>query len=336
MDDIENSAPALDDQAVSLPSPVQSTSPESPEKVKGALDASKPVRKALDKAKVVQKDEMRARGETEARPENPYAENRLRASIKRGIDGARAKGDAQDAVRNEFGEAPSRFSPDAKEEWATTPKSVRAEITRTTREMEKGFEKHRAGAQSWEGVRQFDEIARRNGGSLQASLAKVVEIEQAFARDPVDGLHRICSHLGIDMHQLASKVAQMQPEQIHAMRSNSQVQNLNGRLQQAEAHLHHMQYQQVRTAISYNVDAFAKAHPRFEELADQIAKEIGAGHDLEEAYSRAERSAGPSREKQLNAGRKSVSGAPTYGASEGGKPRSSSIRDSLRKAMGGV
>ncbi|MCO5157573.1 MAG: hypothetical protein M9945_12635 [Aquamicrobium sp.] len=281
--------------------------------------------------------------------EDRYAKNRKLGKLSGPEDRMRALKQATAQIKDKeagrlstdehFSEAPRRFSDDAKAEWATTPAAVRAEVTRATRELEAGIEKYRSGAQAWEGVRQFDAVARQNGGSLQQSLSQVVELERAFHQNPVDGLDRICRHFGIDMHSLATQIARMGPGQLQQMRSQQHVAGLANRMAQSEAYIAQAVDGMRRMTVEQQVQAFAEKHPRFEELHEDILRELSAGYDLQTAYDRAERLSGKTQAVEtpkspaVSAGKKSIGGAPSADNLKPAKGRSMSASEAIRIAI---
>lgn len=87
-------------------------------------------------------------------------------------------------------EAPARFSPDAKAAWQSAPEPVKAEVTRAIRELEDGYQKHRADAEAFNSIRDFDDLAKRNGTTIREAMTNYTNFEQALLENPMKGLRR--------------------------------------------------------------------------------------------------------------------------------------------------
>jgi len=362
MSDLPEPSPAevpSNEGVVELPRPLEyQLDPPPPEKRPSAKDA---VKKALAVQKAKSIDESAREAAERGRQRLEGAEQKADEKDRSGktpttseaIKSAQAKlaaaNEAKEVAGKPHAVPPPRFSEDAKAAWHGVPESVQGEVHRAVRELESGLERYRASHHSWESVRQYDEIARHNGGSLQQSLAKVVQIEQAFARDPIDGFNRVCQHFGINMHSLATQIASMRPEQFHAYQQQSQVEALQQQLWQMQ-----QQHSQViegvtRAHINREVSEFAKSHPRVDELANEIAAELRAGYDLATAYDRAVKLAGPAKPQSARdaygrpvnpAGQKQISGAPSSGtpssSSSSKRNHSPTVSEAVRRAMSRV
>lgn len=111
-------------------------------------------------------------------------------------------------------EAPARFSEAARKEWEAAPESVRAEVSRVLKENEDGITKYKANHESWEKVKHYDELAKRFGREgVHESLKQVEEMENTFARNPIDGFKAVANHFGFDVHKVASVILGQDPNQ---------------------------------------------------------------------------------------------------------------------------
>lgn len=142
-----------------------------------------------------------------------------------------------------YKDPPQRFDDAAKAEWEAVPESVRGTVHRMVKETEQGIQKYRADAEAYESVREYDELARRNGGSLKQTLEQVAELERVFMRNPVEGFHRIAQRLGINVHQVAQAIAQQNPQQIADQQLRMQMAD-----QQRQAQVLQQQLEQERQA----------------------------------------------------------------------------------------
>ena len=255
--------------------------------------------------------------------------------------------------RNPYREPPSRFSNDAKAAWETAPEPVKAEVHRAIRELEQGHQKYREAAERYENVREYDELARKNGREgLHESLKQIVELENAFQRSPIEGFQKIADHFGIPLRAVAQHIMGQKPEQVEAQR-DSTISSLKSEIAQLKQQLggvtKTIETQRQSETMS-KVQQFAKDHPRFDELSADIEFFLKSGrtNDLSEAYDLAERlnpaptKASPTPVEPafvppapLNpAGQKSISGAPSAGSNPANrKPPASSTREALERAF---
>ena len=266
-----------------------------------------------------------------------------------------------------FADPPARFHDTAKQEWANAPETVRAEVHRMSKEYEQGIQKYKESHERYETVREFDELARKNGRELRQSLEKVTQVEKALATNPIAGLDMILREIGprkadgtpLTLLEVAAHVMNQKPED-RAMQQNSTIASLQSELAELKQQLSGVtttiQKQQESTVLQ-QVSEFQKDHPRFEELSDDIAffLETKRASSLQEAYELAERlnpsSAPapliPAQTQQVAAhtgnearplkpaGQKSISGSPPSAtdlapAKKGPTP---SIDEALQKAL---
>jgi hypothetical protein len=336
--------------------PVDKPSKSADEAVRRANEAVKARNEAAEKAKPAAKPE--AKVETKAEPQ-PRADGGKFASKEsqgdKPSDGtvqAKTEGDQTSEGRKPHHEAPARFNDRAKSEWATAPDSIKEEVHRALSENEKGIQKYKEPAERYEKIREYDDLARKNGREgVHESLKQVVEIEQAFSRDPIEGLKKITDHFGVNLQAVAAHIMGENPDQ--------RVQQAHTRIQELEAKVQHMELAAKAPDI---VREFAEAHDRFDELSEVIAVLLknGTAKDLEGAYELASvlRPASNAAENSqpltpansapaqtqapadipLNpAGLKSVSGAPTGGITPASKrPVPKSNLDALKSAAARV
>ena len=154
--------------------------------------------------------------------------------------------------------APARFSPAAKAEWNTAPETLRAEVTRMEREFTAGFAKYKTAAERDASLAEFHERAAKGGTTVKEALCKYVNLEDQLRADPLRGLEIICQNVGLSLREVAVLLG--------ATPGQGQ-----GRAESAHE----------------SVERFAAAHPRFEELSEDIVFfiESGRADDLEEAYN---------------------------------------------------
>ena len=266
---------------------------------------------------------------------------------------AKTEGNQTSEGRKPHHDAPARLADLAKKDWGNVPDTVKEDVHRVIAENEKGIQKYKESADRYEKVREFDELARKNGREgVHESLKQVVELENAFSRDPIDGFKKVAEHFGINFQAVAAHVMGQNPDQrVHE--AHTRIQELEAKIQQMEM---------IAKAPDI-VAEFAANNPRFEELSPVIATllETGTAKDLEGAYKLASVLKEPASnagsdsqplipansataqtqapaETPLNpAGMKSVSGAPTGGISPASKrPVSKSNHDALKSALSRV
>lgn len=311
--------------------------------VKRALEASKAKAEAAVKAKEAEP--------AKAEPK-PAAKAEVKQSPAPSPDDAKAvqakpEGDQTSEGRKPHHEPPARFLEHGKRDWATTPETVQEEVHRMQRELEEGHKKYKDNADRYEKVREYDELARKNGREgVHESLKQVVEIEQAFQRNPIEGLKKITDHFGVNLQAVAAHIMGENPDQ--------RVHEAHNQIRELQAKIQHMEMAAKAPDI---VAEFAATHDRFEELSEVIATllKTGTAKDLEGAYelaavlkapaSNAAQTSQPlipaesvpahTQAPALNpAGSKSVSGAPTGGISPAAKKSvPSSNAEAVKRAM---
>lgn len=242
--------------------------------------------------------------------------------------------------------APQRFNATAKAEWEKAPLAIRGEVSRTIRELEGGIEKYRGQV---EPLRPFLERAG-DPGRLAQALTNYTQAEEMLARDPLQGLDLICRNIGLDLKQVAAHVmGQPAPERdavIDGLR-----QELAGLKQQVGTV--HQTFEQQRTQqTAAQVTEFAKAHPRFDELAGDIAQMLKTGYvdpkapdALQRAYEMADRlkpvpqptapqtreTTPPQPAPQTRKSEYSVNGAPSSGSNPV-RQRSATAGEAIQRA----
>ncbi|TPK70199.1 hypothetical protein FJ930_19725 [Mesorhizobium sp. B2-4-15] len=251
-------------------------------------------------------------------------------------------------------EPPARFKSDAAAtaEWERAPEAVKAAVHRTVRELEAGIEKHRASAEEFEKVRDFDDLAKRNNTSLRDAMTRYTNFEKALLSDPMKGLNMVCDYIGVPLRTVAAHIMGQQPDQVQGQ-NDATIRELRqeiAMLKQSVGGVTSTMQQQHVAGVEAQVDRFKAENPRFEELAEDIAFFLKSGKtkDLAEAYQLAERlnpapaatapaapqtRIAPDLEAQTRKGSKSITGAPSAGSDPATKRASTSIKDSLRRAL---
>lgn len=375
--------PISDTRPAGTPTPIGSQAPDkSPEQIEydRATSRREAIQKAFDKSREGEtpKDEKRpqpqAKDKGAAKPvtatpqQTPKAEAEKQAPARG--DGGRFTSTrpaapvetsqapkAQPLPENApFRDAPKRFSDVAKNDWASVPESVRGATHQVLREMEGGIAKYKQGAEEFETIREFHDLATKYGTNLRTALTNYVSMENKLRGDLVGGLDMIVNNLNlrtsqgqrIGLRDVAAYILNMSPDQhrLTAAQNATQSQDMRmGQLHQTVESLaqtvksmqYHQQFSQTRSAV----DQFADTHPRFDELSDLIKEEIDHGYSIDQAYERADKlrpGTGPRQSPATHAAQtrntsaqtrtevdKSISGAPGRGDYDQ-RPRNSSTR----------
>lgn len=367
----ESAPAAVIEQTVDVPNPVETVDQAPPEPKEPPKPPS--IREALDKAsKTVEKQQAEAaKPEPKAEPKAAPKEAAKAAPVNDPVtgkfvakdkpaDATAAKADAETApAAKSTYEAPKRFSEDAKKVWDTAPDPVKAEVSRMEREMTQGIEKHRAKAERDDTLTEFHDMAAKSGKDLKSVVAAYVGMENKLRTDLTGGLDEIVQQATngkYSLRDIAAHVMGQTPEQNQSQDSATirELKQTVARLQEQVGGVTQTFQHQREQATLQEVNKFAEAHPRFEDLAEDIGffMQSGRAKDLSEAYTLAERlnpapaqatalTAEPSSGKaqapdlaeQIRKGSKSPTGAPTPGSDPATKQPSKSIRGALDKAF---
>ncbi|MFT8308506.1 hypothetical protein [Acetobacter malorum] len=237
--------------------------------------------------------------------------------------------------------APKRFLPKAKETWANTPNSVKAEVVRLERDYEELSQRTREDQAYRESLKTFDDYAQRNGIKLSQALEVFTGIDQLLKQNPVQAVAEILKTVNLTPQQYAQIVQENSPQyQAHMMVPRAQPQQQGPQISPREQELQQQLQEEQRARVSAEVIApFAAAHPRFYELQETVVQCLNSGmipnnlapsERLEAAYDMAERlsprsvspatSATPAQATAQTAnpraGKLQIKGAPSSGNSK--------------------
>lgn len=259
--------------------------------------------------------------------------------------------------------APERFSPDAKAAWETAPEPVKAEVHRMQRELTQGIEKHRTAAERDGTLAEFHDMAGKAGKPLRAVVEAYVGMETLLRQNPLKGLEAVCSNIGVSLRDVAQIVLGQTPDQERSQ-ADSTIrelrQELNQLKQQVGGVTQHFQ-QQGENQLHNQIASWAGSREGyFEVIAPHVAAEMRDGAtDLDDAEARvfqkhpalaalAKQAAKPAADPepdpaassaaaaallaQTEKGTKSIKGAPGSGSEPAAQPRSSSIKEALKRA----
>lgn len=195
--------------------------------------------------------------------------------------------------------APSRLSKEAQAVWTQVPEVARNEIERAFTELQSGIEKYKS---AYEPIRQFDDMARQSGTTLDQALKSYVGIEQLLRKDLLAGMREVCKNVGVDPAKVGAALAG-QPGQQPAQGGDSiEVTQLKQQLENATREIEGLKQQFTGfsqsaedRAIRAEVDEFKKGKAYFEELAPTMQQLLAGTHpqyaakDLASAYDMAVR-----------------------------------------------
>ena len=277
---------------------------------------------------------------------------------KRGPDGkfikadgeqpAEAIAEAPDAKKPEdkADEAPTRFTPDAKEAWKNADPALRGEMKRAIGELEGGLAKYQA---EMAPLKQYADMAQQAGQTLPQALDTYYGLEKAMQENPIDGLNKICQSVGLTLEQVAAHVTGQTPDQKDTQR-DQYIAGLEAKIGAFEKQLGSVQttiktQQETQTAAQVEEFASQPGRERFDELSPSIAQLLttGMAGDLSQAYEMADRlnpapqpAPAPAPEPQQAAQTRSnlsVHGAPDGGSNPQQRPRSKTPREAIQNAF---
>lgn len=259
-----------------------------------------------------------------------------------------------------FGEAPNRFSADAKEAWKDAPEAVRAEITRAVTELESGINQYR------EKLAPFEEFSKRveSQGAVPAETLKFfTNMEDMMYQNPIQGLDTVISNMQAQgllkvgsLNELVSVMSNQTPDQ-RTTQQDQTIRQLHQEINSLKEQISGVSStvkSQSEQAMMQQINEFAADKPRFEELANDIAffLDNGRAKDLPEAYSLAERlnpapqapapatpaaqAATPAEPAQPRKGDLSPTGAPSSGSTPANRKPPSTVGDSIDSAFASV
>lgn len=260
---------------------------------------------------------------------------------------------------------PEKFDAAAKEHWPSVPHVVRADIDRVIKEYEGEAEYYRPAVERYNAIREYDELAARNGVDLRQTLAEVKNLEDMMEANPLAALNAILLRSGprkadgqpVSLFEMASHIVQMGPDgyQQAVTQRPQQQQQVNPEVEQLKADLAALKADQTRSAV---IAPFAQQNPRFNEpiIQQSIAQILKTGmvdpslpaHErLAAAYDMAVR-LNPSADVEAdevetqeatprrvdgNGGSRSVRGAPPSRSSKGSAKRVMSRDEAITSAM---
>lgn len=245
-------------------------------------------------------------------------------------------------------EAPARFSPDAKQAWKDAPEPVRGEIQRAISELESGLQQK---DEQLAPLKPFFDLAQQQGVTVHDTLQRYVNMETALRQDLRGGLSALAQNFGMTLEDMVAKATGGESVSTDKDRTIVALQQQIQDLSQQVSGVSQSMQQTQQDSILAEVNAFADANPRFEELSEQIQYEIEASQalgrpmTLQEAYEKADRlnpappspvepapPAPPAQPRQA----RSVTGAPNAGSNPGNRQPSQNRTEAITRAFSQV
>jgi hypothetical protein len=197
----------------------------------------------------------------------------------------------------------ARMTPHAKADWAATPVNVRSDVHRMHKEFGEAFLRYQSDHKTMNTIRQYEQMAKEHGTTLQRALDNYTTMEKKLRADPFGGFDVITHNLNLrspdgqklTFRDLAWAYLNQTPEQHKLTQSENaqtaqshQIGQLHSMVNTLAQGIQEMQYERKFTHTRSAIDRYADTHPRIDELGDLITQEIKLGFDLDTAYRRAE------------------------------------------------
>lgn len=312
---------------------------------RGAIDRAFAALEAKEAGQSVDKPAEQPTGDRPRNPDGTFASKPSEQPVT--ADKATADKPAEVKDTSPNAEPPSRFSADAKAAWKDTPEPVRSEMRRAVSELVQGIEGYKT---SYEPYRELDKALRSNGQNPADVIAQYTGIERLLANNLTGGLDQICQNAGTSLREVAAKIMGQTPDQNASAQDatirdlRTQIANLEKQVSGVSTHIR----TNAQNATMKEIETFASAQPRFDELAPDIAFfiESGRAQTLDDAYKLAERlnpapqpAATPAPTPppaQTRVGQLSLSGAPSSGSNPANRKPPSTPREALDRAFASV
>lgn len=333
---------------------------------KAAKQAEAPKEQPKDEAKPADEKPAAEPKESGQKPAPDAEQKDAAADPEQGDKSSEGK-KPEPGQRNKYDSPPEKVAPHARAKWANVPSELKAEFHRIVEAQDNDTRQYQEDRQFRESLRQYDDLAKRAGTTIDKALERYVDIDkrltsgdpntrartvlevmQAGNVDPVQFARSILANEG----QFKQQPQQPQRDPMLAQMAQ-QVQQLTQKLEQQEM--------EKRTApLQQTLSEFTADKPDFDDLQQDIADILNSGiiqkrfpglspdQLLAEAYRRAGgahlnsqsgtqaapqdpivQTQEPPRPVNPDAGRKSISGAPTGGKTPLEASKAKSIRDLL-------
>lgn len=272
------------------------------------------------------------------------------------------------AARTKYDSPPDKVAPEARAKWANVPSELKAEFHRIVEAQNTETQQYKEDRQFRESLREYDELAKKAGTTVDKAMKRYVDIDRRLTNPDANTRARTMLELmhssNVDPVQFAKAILQA-PDQYKAQpqaRQDPMVAQMAQQVQQLTQRLE-QQDQQTRAApLVQTVEQFSADKPDYDDLQDDIADVLKSGmiqkrfpglspdQLLTEAYRRAggqyltsqpdtqavvqdppAQAMEAPRPVNPDAGRKSISGAPTGGKTPLDPSKDKSLTEILRE-----
>lgn len=351
-----------EDVVVDVPREVKSDPVPAPKEVEkkpvSTLDA---VKKAAEKVEAGEKAKTEAVKATPKPVEQPAVKPKEAPVVAEAPKVAEEAKTAATDDEKPYKTPPSRWNPDAKKAWEALPDdNLKNEVYRTVSELEKGYQKHREGAEKWKQMEPLEALAKQKNVDVFTAAKNYVAIDTDLSSDNIQhklrALDEVFRVAGIDKaafakHVLGNQAPQQQSNIQHVPAQQPQQPQESPKLKQLEQTVEkltkHLEQQQ-EAQIDQEWQAWSKDKPLANDLLEPIQHYLNEGLNLDESYERAKQdlderlqslgyapmSTRPAAQAIPNGKTtKSLTGAPSAGSTPATSPRSKNPADAVKRAM---
>lgn len=332
-----------------------------------SVDAVKKAAEKIEAAEKAKLDAVKAPVKPVEQPVVKPKEAVAPAEAAKPVETAKPATEAGSDTEKPYKTPPSRWNPEAKAAWESLPDdNLKNEVYRTVNELEKGYQKHREGAEKWNALKEYDELARKANTDIPTALKNYTSIDKDLnssnVQDKLRALDHIFQTAGIDKTAFARHILgnQQQPagpqsniQHVPAQQPESplvkQLQQKIAELEQKTEGVTKTLQEQQDAQIDQEWQAWSRDKPLANDLLPHMQLYLKEGLDLNEAYDRAKQdfdekmqslgyapaNSRPAIVQPLPNGRttKSLTGAPSAGSTPGTSPRSKNPADAVKRAM---
>lgn len=338
--------------------------------MKAARAADKP-KTPTDEAKADTKPTDAPKGDP--KPDAPTRDEAKEAPAQQEKGDEPSEGKKPDPVaRTKYDNPPEKVAHHARDKWANVPREIKAEVHRIVEAQETETRQYQEDRQFRESLREYDDLAKKAGTTVPDAMKRYVDVDRrlnsADQNERARTVLEIMQNSQVDPVQFARSILanEGQFRQQPQARPDPMVAQMSQQLQQLTQHIQQQEQQQRAAPLQQAVDQFTADKPDFDDLQGDIADLLKSGiiqkrfpglapdQLLAEAYRRAggayltsqpgtqaapqdpiAQVEEPPRPVNPDAGRKSISGAPTGGKTpiEAGKGKSLTeiLREEARK-----
>lgn len=176
--------------------------------------------------------------------------------------------------------APQSWKKDMHEVWETLDDSAKDYIELRENQMKEGLEKDRNDAELGRTMRDvfapYEKMLQAKGLTHDVAVSGLMNTHYRLATGTPEQKKQIMDYLS-KSYGITGQDENLDP---NIKQLQNEVYNLKSQLSASQQR----SLQEAEEKISTRVEAFASEHPYFDDLADEIAAQIRAGHELDDAY----------------------------------------------------